>query len=232
MHSSPSPSRLARKCRSSKQASEPSSIVASTAPQTVRPSTASAPRPASAAMLARWSTRFESLRWPFAVARDMQHLGAGERAARDQRVAPLGRHGLGPGGFEPRQRVGARAGDDRDRHGAGVCISCWPWSRQPITADEVPAFVEAMSAAFSERARDPPPRALEARARAGAHAGPPRRRADRRRHRHLLAPADRPGRRDAGRRRDVRRREPDPPPARPPHDADAAPARRRPRSGA
>ena len=51
-----------------------------------------------------------------AVARDVQHVDAGERPARHVRVAPLGGDGLRRAALEPRQRVGARAGDDPDRH--------------------------------------------------------------------------------------------------------------------
>ena len=64
MHSSPSPSRLARKCRSSKQTIEPSSTDGSTAPQTVTPITPVAPSWESAAMLARCVTMFDSRAWP------------------------------------------------------------------------------------------------------------------------------------------------------------------------
>ena len=52
-----------------------------------------------------------------AVARDVEHLGAGERPARDLRLAPTGGDRLRAGAFEPRERVGPRAGDDPDRHG-------------------------------------------------------------------------------------------------------------------
>ena len=121
MHSSPSPSRLARKCRSSKQVSEPSSTDGSTAPQTVtRDARRRRPASASAAMLARCVTRLESRRWPSPWRETCSTSAPANVPARDQRLAPVGGDRLGPGGFEPRQRVGARARDDPDRHGAGV----------------------------------------------------------------------------------------------------------------
>ncbi len=54
------------------------------------------------------------------VAGDVQHLGARERAARDQRIAPRRRDGLGAAPLEARQGVGARSRDDPDGHGAGA----------------------------------------------------------------------------------------------------------------
>jgi len=55
-----------------------------------------------------------------AVARHVQHVDAGEPAARDQRVAPLRLHRLRAGALEAGQRVRARARDDRDRHSAAA----------------------------------------------------------------------------------------------------------------
>jgi hypothetical protein len=51
----------------------------------------------------------------FAVARDVQHLGAGERPHADARRTEPRRH-VARLAIEPGQRVGARPGDDADTH--------------------------------------------------------------------------------------------------------------------
>src|SRR4051812_20898321 len=57
-------------------------------------------------------------RVPGAVARDVQHLHARPLAARDERLAPRGGHGLRPRAGETWKGVRARAGEDADRHDA------------------------------------------------------------------------------------------------------------------
>jgi hypothetical protein len=64
VHSSPSASRFARKCRSSNTISDPSGTDLSTAPHTVTAIAQSAPSSFSAAMFGRWRTWFESRWWP------------------------------------------------------------------------------------------------------------------------------------------------------------------------
>ncbi len=158
--------------------------------------------------------------------RHVENLGSGEHPGRDQGVTPVGAHELGVDGLEPRQRVRPRAGDDRDRHGAGVCISSRGGPR--------PDRTRRGHRLRRGRLRRLPPRHARGRGRgarqerrAGADARAARRRADRRRRRHLHARADRARRRRSGRGRDDGRRPSHPPPARHAHGADATAARRR-----
>ena len=98
VHRRPSGSRLARKCRSSKTISEPSSTDGSTAPQTVTASTASRRAACSAAMLARWGTWLDSRMWP-SPWREMCSTSTPPNVPRDTYASPHSR----------RRRPGRRA---------------------------------------------------------------------------------------------------------------------------
>ena len=103
MQSEPSGSRLAAKCRSSKQISEPSSTPGSTAPQTVTAITASTPSCAQRADVGAVRDVVGEPHVAGAVAGDVRDVDAGERPARDQRSP----HGVRTGSGSPPSKPGS-----------------------------------------------------------------------------------------------------------------------------